>query len=82
MQGTAFLFWAVCHGTTAIPSVKNLLYLPCFSMTNIITVVLDICVEKVNELSRNEMIWTDEDGFLLKPLGMLGSDITFLLYLT
>ncbi|KMT18211.1 hypothetical protein BVRB_2g023810 isoform B [Beta vulgaris subsp. vulgaris] len=28
----------------------------------------DICVEKVNELSRNEMIWTDEDGFLLKPL--------------
>ncbi|KAH7851890.1 hypothetical protein Vadar_017925 [Vaccinium darrowii] len=30
--------------------------------------VQDICVQKVNELSRNQMIWTDEDGFLLKPL--------------
>ncbi|KAE8021512.1 hypothetical protein FH972_007396 [Carpinus fangiana] len=28
----------------------------------------EICVEKVNELSRHQMIWTDEDGFLLKPL--------------
>ncbi|KAK9683521.1 hypothetical protein RND81_10G147600 [Saponaria officinalis] len=28
----------------------------------------DICVKKVNELSSNQMIWTDEDGFLLKPL--------------
>ncbi|VFQ70354.1 unnamed protein product [Cuscuta campestris] len=28
----------------------------------------DICVQKVNELSRHQMIWTDEDGFLLKPL--------------
>ncbi|XP_021769181.1 DExH-box ATP-dependent RNA helicase DExH17-like [Chenopodium quinoa] len=28
----------------------------------------DICVKKVNELSRNQLIWTDEDGFLLKPL--------------
>ncbi|KAI8541452.1 hypothetical protein RHMOL_Rhmol08G0061800 [Rhododendron molle] len=28
----------------------------------------EICVQKVNELSRNQMIWTDEDGFLLKPL--------------
>ncbi|KAJ8443907.1 hypothetical protein Cgig2_032731 [Carnegiea gigantea] len=28
----------------------------------------DVCVKKVNELSRNQMIWTDEDGFLLKPL--------------
>ncbi|KAG5534893.1 hypothetical protein RHGRI_022871 [Rhododendron griersonianum] len=30
--------------------------------------VQEICVQKVNELSRNQMIWTDEDGFLLKPL--------------
>ncbi|XP_056695615.1 DExH-box ATP-dependent RNA helicase DExH17 isoform X2 [Spinacia oleracea] len=30
--------------------------------------MLDICVQKVNELSRNQLIWTDEDGFLLKPL--------------
>lgn len=29
----------------------------------------EICVKKVNELSRYQMIWTDEDGFLLKPLG-------------
>ncbi|KAJ4729267.1 DExH-box ATP-dependent RNA helicase [Melia azedarach] len=28
----------------------------------------EICVQKVNELSRHQMIWTDEDGFLLKPL--------------
>ncbi|KAI8019780.1 DExH-box ATP-dependent RNA helicase DExH17 [Camellia lanceoleosa] len=28
----------------------------------------EICVQKVNELSSNQMIWTDEDGFLLKPL--------------
>nr|GMC97314.1 DExH-box ATP-dependent RNA helicase DExH17 isoform X1 [Ipomoea batatas] len=28
----------------------------------------EICVKKVNELSRYQMIWTDEDGFLLKPL--------------
>ncbi|KAE9466471.1 hypothetical protein C3L33_01617, partial [Rhododendron williamsianum] len=30
--------------------------------------VQEICVQKLNELSRNQMIWTDEDGFLLKPL--------------
>ncbi|XP_062106898.1 DExH-box ATP-dependent RNA helicase DExH17 isoform X3 [Humulus lupulus] len=28
----------------------------------------EICVQKVNELSRYQLIWTDEDGFLLKPL--------------
>ncbi|GAB4846726.1 hypothetical protein Ancab_025734 [Ancistrocladus abbreviatus] len=28
----------------------------------------EICVKKVNELSSTQMIWTDEDGFLLKPL--------------
>ncbi|XP_051146155.1 DExH-box ATP-dependent RNA helicase DExH17 [Andrographis paniculata] len=28
----------------------------------------EICVKKVNELSQYQMIWTDEDGFLLKPL--------------
>ncbi|CAH9124658.1 unnamed protein product [Cuscuta epithymum] len=28
----------------------------------------EICVQKVNELTRYQMIWTDEDGFLLKPL--------------
>ncbi|XP_038703510.1 DExH-box ATP-dependent RNA helicase DExH17 [Tripterygium wilfordii] len=28
----------------------------------------EICVQKVNELSQHQMIWTDEDGFLLKPL--------------
>ncbi|KAK6798776.1 hypothetical protein RDI58_006479 [Solanum bulbocastanum] len=27
-----------------------------------------ICVQNVNELSRYQLIWTDEDGFLLKPL--------------
>ncbi|KAK1400720.1 hypothetical protein POM88_000325 [Heracleum sosnowskyi] len=30
----------------------------------------EICVQKVNELSQYQMIWTDEDGFLLKPLGI------------
>lgn len=30
----------------------------------------EVCVQKVNELSRHQMIWTDEDGFLLKPLGI------------
>ncbi|PIA61816.1 hypothetical protein AQUCO_00200069v1 [Aquilegia coerulea] len=28
----------------------------------------EICVQKVNELSRHGMIWMDEYGFLLKPL--------------
>ncbi|CAA2997100.1 D -box ATP-dependent RNA helicase D 17 isoform X1 [Olea europaea subsp. europaea] len=28
----------------------------------------EICVQKVNELSRFQTVWTDEDGFLLKPL--------------
>ncbi|XP_042500241.1 DExH-box ATP-dependent RNA helicase DExH17 isoform X2 [Macadamia integrifolia] len=28
----------------------------------------EICVQKVNELSKYGMIWTDEYGFLLKPL--------------
>ncbi|KAL9674417.1 hypothetical protein QQ045_030689 [Rhodiola kirilowii] len=28
----------------------------------------DICVQKINELSQYQMIWNDEDGFLLKPL--------------
>ncbi|XP_057997626.1 DExH-box ATP-dependent RNA helicase DExH17-like isoform X1 [Hevea brasiliensis] len=30
--------------------------------------VQEISVQKVNELSRHQMIWTGEDGFLLKPL--------------
>ncbi|XP_048230320.1 DExH-box ATP-dependent RNA helicase DExH17 [Ricinus communis] len=30
--------------------------------------VQEISLQKVNELSRHEMIWTGEDGFLLKPL--------------
>ncbi|XP_052197868.1 DExH-box ATP-dependent RNA helicase DExH17 [Diospyros lotus] len=30
--------------------------------------IQDICVQNVNELSRNQMVWTDDDGFLLKPL--------------
>lgn len=34
-------------------------------------VLSEICVQKVNELSQYHMIWTDEDGFLLKPLGMV-----------
>lgn len=34
-------------------------------------VMSDICVQKVNELSQHQMIWTDEDGFLLKPLGIM-----------
>ncbi|KAL0463525.1 UNVERIFIED_CONTAM: DExH-box ATP-dependent RNA helicase DExH17 [Sesamum latifolium] len=28
----------------------------------------EICVQKVTELSEYQMVWTDEDGFLLKPL--------------
>lgn len=47
-------------------------------MTDLLPAVIDICVQKVNELSRNQLIWTDEDGFLLKPLGMLGSHISLL----
>uniref|UniRef100_A0ACD5XKN8 Uncharacterized protein n=1 Tax=Avena sativa TaxID=4498 RepID=A0ACD5XKN8_AVESA len=31
----------------------------------------DICVEKIHELSEYGLIWTDGDGFLLKPLGEL-----------
>ncbi|KAK4477374.1 hypothetical protein RD792_016595 [Penstemon davidsonii] len=30
----------------------------------------EICVQKVNELSEYQLVWTDEDGFLLKPLGI------------
>ncbi|XP_068336136.1 DExH-box ATP-dependent RNA helicase DExH17 [Pyrus communis] len=28
----------------------------------------EVCLKKVNELSQHQMIWTDKDGFLLKPL--------------
>ncbi|KAM1015099.1 hypothetical protein ACFX1T_044828 [Malus domestica] len=28
----------------------------------------EVCLQKVNELSQHQMIWTDKDGFLLKPL--------------
>ncbi|EPS65628.1 hypothetical protein M569_09143, partial [Genlisea aurea] len=28
----------------------------------------EICVQKVKELSQYQMVWTDEDGFVLKPL--------------
>ncbi|KAK1325512.1 hypothetical protein QJS10_CPA01g01257 [Acorus calamus] len=28
----------------------------------------EICVQKINDLTKYGMIWTDEDGFLLKPL--------------
>ncbi|GAB4850455.1 hypothetical protein Ancab_029761 [Ancistrocladus abbreviatus] len=31
----------------------------------------EICVKKGNELSSTQMIWTDKDGLLLKPLGKL-----------
>lgn len=31
----------------------------------------EICVQNVNELSYHQMIQTDEDGFILKPQGML-----------
>ncbi|XP_028786298.1 DExH-box ATP-dependent RNA helicase DExH17-like [Neltuma alba] len=30
--------------------------------------VQEICVKKVNELSQHQMVWVDEDGFLLRPL--------------
>ncbi|KAK4282378.1 hypothetical protein QN277_013762 [Acacia crassicarpa] len=30
--------------------------------------VQEICVKKVNELSQHQMVWIDEDGFLLRPL--------------
>ncbi|KAK3410213.1 hypothetical protein EUGRSUZ_J02227 [Eucalyptus grandis] len=28
----------------------------------------EICLQKVHELSQHQMIWTDNDGFLIKPL--------------
>lgn len=34
-------------------------------------VISEISVQKVNELSHHQMIKTGEDGFLLKPLGMI-----------
>lgn len=33
--------------------------------------LLEICVQRINELSQYQMIWNDEDGFLLKPLGII-----------
>ncbi|CAI8613036.1 unnamed protein product [Vicia faba] len=30
--------------------------------------VQEVCVQKVNELSQFQMVWVDEDGFLLRPL--------------
>lgn len=32
--------------------------------------ISEICVQKVNELSQYQMVWVDEDGFLLSPLGI------------
>lgn len=31
----------------------------------------EICVRNINELAEYGMIWTDEDGFLVKPLGQM-----------
>lgn len=36
--------------------------------------MLGICVEKINQLLHHQMIWTDEDSFLLKPQGTLNSN--------
>ncbi|KAG6528855.1 hypothetical protein ZIOFF_011047 [Zingiber officinale] len=36
--------------------------------------MLEICMEKIKELSEHGMVWTDEDGFLLKPLGTSNDD--------
>ncbi|XP_061367857.1 DExH-box ATP-dependent RNA helicase DExH17 [Gastrolobium bilobum] len=30
--------------------------------------VQEICIQKVNELSQHQMVWVDDDGFLLRPL--------------
>lgn len=32
-------------------------------------VMTEICIQKVNELSNHQLVWVDEDGFLLRPLG-------------
>ncbi|KAJ9562940.1 hypothetical protein OSB04_008100 [Centaurea solstitialis] len=38
------------------------------SGTHIEKHIQEVCVQKVNELAHYQMIWTDEDGFILKPL--------------
>ncbi|XP_024992174.1 DExH-box ATP-dependent RNA helicase DExH17 [Cynara cardunculus var. scolymus] len=38
------------------------------SNTHVEKHIQEVCVQKVNELAHYQMIWTDEDGFLLKPL--------------
>ncbi|KAI3768772.1 hypothetical protein L2E82_19605 [Cichorium intybus] len=38
------------------------------SGTHIEKHIQEVCVQKVKELSDYQMIWTDEDGFILKPL--------------
>ncbi|KAJ0542299.1 putative DNA helicase [Helianthus annuus] len=38
------------------------------SGTHIEKHIQEVCVQKVKELSDYQMIWTDEDGFVLKPL--------------
>jgi len=33
-------------------------------------VLPELCLQKINELSQYQMIWTDTDGFVLKPEGI------------
>ena len=36
-----------------------------------LNIMPEISLQKVKELSHHEMIWMGEDGFLLKPLGII-----------
>ncbi|KAF8408273.1 hypothetical protein HHK36_007422 [Tetracentron sinense] len=56
MQGTICIHLKVVGFLIYLPPVDPFYVIP------------EICVQKVNELSRYGMIWTDEYGFLLKPL--------------
>lgn len=51
------------------------LYVLNFCDPNILIFITEICVKKIKELSEHGMIWTDDDGFLLKPSGTYVSHV-------
>ena len=41
-----------------------------FLSTHLSYILLELCLQKINELSSYQMIWTDTNGFVLKPEGI------------
>jgi hypothetical protein len=73
VQGTIVTIWLsfitfYCLVSPFLFHLDSFPPIPGYKLLN--RVFADICVQKVNELSQYQMVWVDEDGFLLRPLGI------------